>query len=56
MTMQLMVGLPIEMSHGSIRVGIIYTFGVIAGSLASSVFDSEVFLAGASGGKNNSWP
>ena len=50
-TIQLMVGIPLEMSHGSQRVAIVYAFGVIGGSLASSVFDPEFFLAGASGGK-----
>ncbi len=50
MTMQLLVGLPLEMSHGSIRVIIVYLFGVAAGSLATSVFDAYVYLAGASGG------
>ena len=44
------VGLPLEMSHGSRRVMFVYIFGVISGSLATSVFDHTVFLAGASGG------
>ena len=38
------------MSHGSIRVLLVYIFGVASGSLATSVFDRKVFLAGASGG------
>ncbi|XP_065170646.1 protein rhomboid-like isoform X2 [Atheta coriaria] len=47
---QLMVGLPLEMVHGSARVALIYMAGVAAGSLGTSVFDPDVFLVGASGG------
>ncbi|KAJ6219412.1 hypothetical protein RDWZM_005224 [Blomia tropicalis] len=47
---QLLVGLPLEMVHGSARIGAVYMSGVLAGSLATSVFDSEVYLVGASGG------
>ena len=48
--LQLLVALPLELSHGTKRVTLVYTFGVISGSLATSVFDRNVFLAGASGG------
>ena len=48
--MQLFVGLPLEMSHGSLRIGIVYTSGVLFGSLATSTFDPNMYLAGASGG------
>jgi len=44
------VGLPLEMSHGSLRVAFVYSFGVVAGSLATSCIDPHVYLAGASGG------
>ena len=44
------MGLPLEMSHGSVRVMLVYIFGVVSGSLATSVCDHSVFLAGASGG------
>lgn len=47
---QLMLGIPLEMVHGGLRVGCIYMAGVIGGSLASSVFDPTVALVGASGG------
>ncbi|XP_021951173.1 rhomboid-related protein 2 isoform X2 [Folsomia candida] len=47
---QLLVGLPLEMVHGSFRIGAIYMSGVLAGSLATSVFDPDVYLVGASGG------
>lgn len=36
--------------HGSLRVAVIYFAGVFAGSLGTSVVDSEVYLVGASGG------
>lgn len=38
------------MVHGSARIGTVYMAGVLAGSLATSVFDSKVYLVGASGG------
>ncbi|CAG2111437.1 unnamed protein product [Medioppia subpectinata] len=47
---QLLVGLPLEMVHGSARIGTVYMAGVLAGSLGTSVFDSDVYLVGASGG------
>ncbi|XP_022664382.1 protein rhomboid-like [Varroa jacobsoni] len=50
LSVQLVVGLPLELVHGSWRIGCIYMSGVLAGSLSTSVFDSEVYLIGASGG------
>ncbi|XP_039965287.1 protein rhomboid [Bactrocera neohumeralis] len=47
---QLFYGIPLEVMHGSARIGIIYCAGVFAGSLGTSVVDSEVYLVGASGG------
>jgi len=47
---QLVLGIPLEMVHGGLRVGAIYVAGVVAGSLASSVFDPFTALVGASGG------
>ncbi|XP_073838223.1 protein rhomboid-like [Musca autumnalis] len=47
---QLLYGLPLEMVHGSARIAVIYMAGVLAGSLGTSVIDSEVYLVGASGG------
>lgn len=47
---QIVVGAPLELVHGSIRIACIYLAGVVAGSLGTSVVDSEVFLVGASGG------
>ncbi|XP_055538581.1 protein rhomboid isoform X1 [Wyeomyia smithii] len=50
LVVQLLVGLPLEMVHGSTRIGCVYLAGVLAGSLGTSVFDPEVYLVGASGG------
>jgi len=47
---QLVVGLPLEMSHGSWRISLLYLIGVISGSLASSCTEPQVHLAGASSG------
>ncbi|XP_057561987.1 rhomboid-related protein 2 isoform X5 [Hippopotamus amphibius kiboko] len=50
LVMQLTLGIPLEMVHKGLRVGLVYLAGVIAGSLASSIFDPLRFLVGASGG------
>jgi rhomboid-related protein 1/2/3 len=50
LTVQLLVGLPLEMVHGSVRLGMIYLTGILAGSLATSIFDPQTILLGASGG------
>ncbi|XP_060561566.1 rhomboid-related protein 2-like [Ruditapes philippinarum] len=47
---QLLLGLPLEIVHKWWRVLIVYFCGVIAGSLAHSLTDHNVALAGASGG------
>lgn len=47
---QVLLGIPLEMVHRWWRVLIIYTAGVVAGSLCTSVTDPTVYLAGASGG------
>ncbi|ESO08983.1 hypothetical protein HELRODRAFT_109972 [Helobdella robusta] len=47
---QLIIGLPLELFHKFWRVGIVYVLGVIAGSLATSIFDNKTYLVGASGG------
>lgn len=47
---QIMLGIPLEMIHGWWRVLIVYMCGVAFGSLATSLFDPCVKLAGASGG------
>ena len=47
---QLILGLPLEMVHRWWRIFLIYVSGVAAGSLATSITDPEVYLAGASGG------
>lgn len=47
---QILLGLPLEFVHKFWRVFLIYILGVLAGSLAHSVTDRFMFLAGASGG------
>lgn len=47
---QLLLGLPLEIVHKWWRVLIVFFAGVIGGSLAHSVTDYDVQLAGASGG------
>lgn len=47
---QLAIGIPLELVHKFWRVGLVYVLGVLAGSLAVSVTDPKVYLAGASGG------
>lgn len=45
-----MLGIPLEMVHHWWRVLLVYLAGVLAGSLATSVSDPAIYLAGASGG------
>lgn len=45
-----MVGLPLEMVHGSSRIACVYAAGVLAGSMGTSILDPDVDLVGASGG------
>ncbi|KAG6443023.1 hypothetical protein O3G_MSEX002672 [Manduca sexta] len=47
---QLFLGVPLEMVHRWWRVTLVYLAGVAAGSLATSLADPKVYLAGASGG------
>ncbi|EEB13444.1 conserved hypothetical protein [Pediculus humanus corporis] len=47
---QIMLGIPLEMVHHWWRVLFVYLAGVVAGSLATSVSDPSIYLAGASGG------
>lgn len=47
---QLIIGLPLEMVHGSFRIAVIYVAGVFAGSLGTSVVEPLTSLVGASGG------
>ncbi|XP_068623578.1 rhomboid-related protein 2 isoform X1 [Battus philenor] len=47
---QLFLGVPLEMVHKWWRVVLVYLAGVAAGSLATSLTDPKVYLAGASGG------
>lgn len=47
---QIIIGIPLEMVHGSSRIACIYMAGVLAGSLGTSIFDRNAFLVGSSGG------
>ena len=49
-SMQLLLGIPLELVHGFCRILFIYLAGVLSGSLAASIFDSSVLLAGCGGG------
>ncbi|XP_034153616.2 rhomboid-related protein 2 [Pangasianodon hypophthalmus] len=48
--LQLLLGIPLELVHKGFEVGMVYLGGVLAGSLASSIFDPYSALVGASGG------
>ncbi|KAJ3597665.1 hypothetical protein NHX12_001182 [Muraenolepis orangiensis] len=48
--LQLILGILLEMVHKGFEVGMVYMAGVLAGSLASSIFDPQTVLVGASGG------
>ncbi|XP_063312246.1 rhomboid-related protein 3 isoform X1 [Pelobates fuscus] len=48
--LQLLVGVPLEMVHGALRIGFLYIAGVLAGSLAVSVADMTAPVVGSSGG------
>ena len=46
---QLLVGLPLEMTNGFLRVAFVYLVGILAGSLSTTVFVPSAYLAGSSG-------
>ena len=47
---QLLVGLPLELSHRSWRVALVYLFGIVYGGLGRELFfHTNTPLAGASG-------
>ena len=49
-SVQIFLGIPLEIVHGPLRLGGIYFAGVMSGALLTSVTDSNTYLAGASGG------
>nr|XP_006635286.2 PREDICTED: rhomboid-related protein 3 isoform X3 [Lepisosteus oculatus] len=49
-TLQLLVGVPLEMVHGALRIGFVYLCGALAGSLAVSVADMTAPAVGSSAG------
>jgi hypothetical protein len=45
-----LVGIPLEMSNPSLSIAVVYSFGVIAGSLGSTGFSEDTIpLTGSSG-------
>ena len=46
MLMQIIVGIPLELSHGTIRVALLYLSGVFAASLTFSLAEPGLNLAG----------
>ena len=49
-SMQLLLGIPLELVHGFCRILFIYLSGVLSGSIAASLFDNSVLLVGCGGG------
>ena len=49
MCLLILVGLSLEMSNSWWRVGLVYTIGVISGSLGTAIIKPGTYLAGASG-------
>lgn len=50
LVIQIFLGISLESVHRWWRVAIIYLVGVLAGSVGTSIFNPNVYLAGASGG------
>ncbi|KHJ48989.1 peptidase, S54 family [Trichuris suis] len=50
LTIQTLTGVPLELMHGSKGTAAVYIAGVLAGSLATSIFSRDAYLVGASGG------
>ncbi|NXO69746.1 RHBL1 protein, partial [Phainopepla nitens] len=48
--LQLMIGVPLEMVHGILRISFLYLAGVLAGSLTVPITDMRAPLVGGSGG------
>ncbi len=44
MTMQLLVGVPLEMVHGALRIGLVYVCGVLAGESNSAYILGFLFV------------
>lgn len=42
MAMQLLVGVPLEMVHGAMRIGLVYVCGVLAGGPSSHIRNSFI--------------
>ena len=45
MAMQLLVGVPLEMVHGAVRIGLVYVCGVLAGGHSlTHVYSSFIYI------------
>uniref|UniRef100_A0A915C7X3 Peptidase S54 rhomboid domain-containing protein n=1 Tax=Parascaris univalens TaxID=6257 RepID=A0A915C7X3_PARUN len=49
-SVELFIGMPLEISVGTLRTSLVFISGVFAGSLVTSIFEQSVSLMGASGG------
>jgi rhomboid-related protein 1/2/3 len=49
-SVQIFLGIPLEIVHGPLRLSGVYLAGAVSGSLLTSITDSNTYLAGASGG------
>ncbi|VDM47050.1 unnamed protein product [Toxocara canis] len=49
-SVELLIGVPLEINIGTLRTSIVYISGVLAGSLVTAIFEHGVSLMGASGG------
>uniref|UniRef100_A0A9J2NZ56 Peptidase S54 rhomboid domain-containing protein n=1 Tax=Ascaris lumbricoides TaxID=6252 RepID=A0A9J2NZ56_ASCLU len=49
-SVELFIGMPLEISVGTLRTSLVFISGVFAGSLVTSIFEHGVSLMGASGG------
>ncbi|XP_011664721.1 rhomboid-related protein 3 [Strongylocentrotus purpuratus] len=49
-SVQMLLGVPLEMVHGTRRIGTLYLISIAAGSMGTSVFDRRSYLVGASAG------
>ncbi|XP_072168156.1 rhomboid-related protein 3-like [Diadema setosum] len=49
-SVQMLLGVPLEMVHGTRRIGTLYLISIAAGSMGTSLLDRKSFLIGASAG------
>jgi rhomboid-related protein 1/2/3 len=49
-SVQFLIGLPLEIVHGPLAIGLVYLSGVLTGALVTTLTDPASYLLGASGG------